>query len=56
MSEVYVWKTAQEVIEILIEQNELVSGMTVAEAAAALGFSRTASGIYVKTVVTINLY
>jgi hypothetical protein len=52
MADVVEWKTAKEIIEYLMQQNELVSGMSVAEAAAALGFTKTASGIYVKTVIT----
>lgn len=55
MADVVIWKTAQEIIEYLIEQNQLVSGMSVAEAAAALGFSKTASGLYVKTVLTTSV-
>ena len=42
-------------IDILKSQNAMVSGMSVAEAAAALGFTKTASGIYVKTLVTTGV-
>jgi len=52
MSNVVEWKTATEIMEYLAQQNQLVSGMSVAQAAAALGFTQTASGIYVKTIVT----
>lgn len=52
MSSVIEWKSATEMIEILKQQNAMVAGMSVAEAAAALGFTKTASGIYVKTIVT----
>lgn len=55
MSNVIEWQTATEIIEYLKSQNALVSGMSVAEAAAALGFTKTASGIYVKTVITTAL-
>jgi hypothetical protein len=52
MSNLIEWKTATEIIEILKSQNALVSGMTVAEAAEALGFTATASGAFVKTIIT----
>lgn len=55
MADVYVWKTAAEIMEYLAQQNALVSGMSVAEAAIALGFTKTASGIYVKTIVTTTV-
>lgn len=51
MSDIVTWKTASEIIQILTEQNALVSGMTVAEAAAVLGYTRSASGIFIKTTV-----
>lgn len=51
MSDIVTWKTATEIIQILTEQNALVSGMTVAEAAAVLGYTRSASGIFIKTTV-----
>lgn len=52
MSNVIIWKTAEEIIELLASQNALVAGMSITEAAAALGFTRTASGVYVKTLMT----
>lgn len=55
MGNIIEWKTATQVIDYLIEQNSLVSGMSVAEAAASLGFTKTASGIYVKSIVTSGI-
>lgn len=55
MAEIISWATAKELIRILEEQNALVSGMTVAEAAAASGFSVTAGGMYVKTLLTSSV-
>lgn len=51
MSNVFEFKTAAEMMQMLQELNQKVSGMSVAEAAAALGFTKTASGIYVKTLI-----
>lgn len=52
MSNIISWKTASEIIEILKSEGEMVSGMTVAEAAAALGYVKSAGGVYLKTVLT----
>lgn len=50
MGDVIIWKTAEELMEYLAEQSALVAGMGEAEAAATLGFTKTASGMYVKTI------
>ena len=46
------WQTAEEVIRMIEVYNQTIQGMTPAVAAAALGFTKTASGMYVKSVVT----
>ena len=46
------WQTAEEVIRMIEVYNQVIQGMTPAVAAAALGFTKTASGMYVKSVVT----
>ena len=50
------WQTAEEVIRMIEVYNKVIQGMgpavSAAEAAAALGFTKTASGLYVKSVVT----
>ena len=51
MGDIIVWKTAEEVMKIAGEMSKLVVGMGPEEAAAALGFTETASGMFVKTVV-----
>jgi hypothetical protein len=52
MSNVVSWKTATQIIEILKEENALVSGMSVEEAALALGYVKSAGGVYIKTAVS----
>ena len=51
MGDIIVWKTAEEVMKMAGEMSKLVVGMTPEEAAAALEFTETASGMFVKTVV-----
>lgn len=51
MGDIIVWKTAEEVMKIAGEMSKLVVGMGPEEAAAALNFTKTASGMYVKTIV-----
>ena len=50
------WQTAEEVIRMIEVYNQVIQGMgpavSASAAAAALGFTKTASGIYVKSVVT----
>ena len=50
------WQTAEEVIRMIEVYNQVIQGMgpavTASAAAAALGFTKTASGMYVKSVVT----
>lgn len=50
MGDIIVWKTAEEVMKIAGEMSKLVVGMSPEEAATALGFTKTASGMFVKTV------
>lgn len=50
MSEI-VYKTAPEIMQILAEENVKLSGLTVSEAAAAFGYTKTSSGLYMKTIV-----
>lgn len=51
MSNVISWKTATQIIEILREENALVSGMSIEEAASALGYVKSAGGVYLKTAI-----
>ena len=51
MGDIIVWKTAEEVMKMAGEMSKLVVGMGPEEAAAALDFTKTASGMFVKTVV-----
>lgn len=46
------WKSASEIIQLLIEQGQALSGMTASEAAAALGFKQLSNGMFVKTATT----
>ena len=50
------WQTAEEVIRMIEVYNQVIQGMgpavNASAAAAALGFTKTASGMYVKSVVT----
>ena len=50
MSEI-VYKTAPEIMQILAEENVKLSGMTISEAAAAFGYTKTSSGLYMKTII-----
>lgn len=50
------WQTAEEVIRMIEVYNQVIQGMgpavSATAAATALGFTKTASGMYVKSVVT----
>lgn len=50
MSEI-VYKTAPEIMQILAEENVKLSGMTISEAASAFGYTKTSSGLYMKTII-----
>ena len=50
MAEV-VYKTASDVIAILANENARVAGMSAAEAAAAYGYTKTVSGLYMKVII-----
>ena len=52
MGDLIAWKTAEEVIKIITAENAMVAGMSIEEAAKALGYTLTKSGMYVKTVTT----
>lgn len=54
MGDIIAWKTAEEIMKLLATMNELVVGMGAEEAAAALGFTATKSGVYVKTITDIS--
>lgn len=51
MGDIIVWKTAEEVMKIAGEMSKLVVGMSPEEAAVALGFTKSANGMFVKTIV-----
>lgn len=51
MGDVLIWKSAEEIMKILASESAMVAGMSIEEAAAALGYTLTKSGMYVKTVV-----
>lgn len=53
MADVIVWKTAEEVIKLIAAENAMVAGMSIEEAATALGYTLTKSGMYVKTVTEV---
>lgn len=53
MGDIIAWKVAEEVIEILVSESAMVSGMSISEAATAYGYTLTNSGMYVKTVADI---
>lgn len=55
MGDIIAWKTGAELLALLATQNALVSGMTASQAATALGFTKTAAGLYVKSVVTTEV-
>lgn len=50
MGDIIVWKTAEEVMKMAGEMSKLVVGMGPEEAATALNFTKTASGMFVKTI------
>ena len=54
MADVIAWKTAEEVIKIITAENAMVAGMSIEEAAKALGYTLTKSGMYVKTVTSVS--
>lgn len=54
MGDIIAWKTAEEVIKIITAENAMVAGMSIEEAAKALGYTLTKSGMYVKTVTTAS--
>ena len=45
------YKTASEVIAILANENARIAGMTAAQAAVAYGYTKTVSGLYMKTII-----
>ena len=53
MGDLIAWKTAEEVIKIITAENAMVAGMSIEEAAKALGYTLTKSGMYVKSVTTV---
>lgn len=53
MGDLIAWKAAEEVIKIITAENAMVAGMSIEEAAAALGYTLTKSGMYVKTVTDV---
>lgn len=54
MGDLIAWKTAEEVIKLITAENAMVAGMSIEEAAKALGYTLTKSGMYVKTVTTAS--
>ena len=54
MGDLIAWKTAEEVIKIIASENAMVAGMSIEEAAKALGYTLTKSGMYVKSVTTVT--
>ncbi len=54
MSNVIQWADAVEALKVIADEQKLVAGMTVAEAAAALKYTKAASGMYLKTVMTTS--
>lgn len=54
MGDLIAWKTAEEVIKIITAENAMVAGMSIEEAAKALGYTLTKSGMYVKTVTSVS--
>lgn len=54
MGDLIAWKTAEEVIKIITAENAMVAGMSIEEAAKALGYTLTKSGMYVKSVTTAS--
>ena len=53
MGDLIAWKTAEEVIKIITAENAMAAGMSIEEAAKALGYTLTKSGMYVKSVTTV---
>lgn len=52
MGNVIKWADAVKALEVIAEEQKAVSGMSVTEAANALNYTKTASGMYLKSVVT----
>ena len=55
MGDLIAWKTAEEVIKIITAENAMVAGMSIEEAAKALGYTLTKSGMYVKDLTNISV-
>lgn len=51
MSNVISFADATKALQTIAEENQLVSGMSVEEAAEALGYTKSASGMYIKSLV-----
>ena len=54
MGDLIAWKTAEEVIKIITAENAMAAGMSIEEAAKALGYTLTKSGMYIKSVTTVS--
>jgi hypothetical protein len=52
MGNVIQWADYVEALNAITKEQQAVSGMSVAEAASALKYTKTASGMYLKTVMT----
>jgi hypothetical protein len=52
MGNVISWADATKALEVIAEEQEAISGMSVSEAAAALNYTKTASGMYLKLVTS----
>jgi hypothetical protein len=52
MSNIIQWADIVKSLNTIAEEQQAVSGMTVAEAATALKYAKSASGMYLKTVMT----
>lgn len=54
MSNVIQWADVVKALETIATEQQAVSGMSVAEAATALNYTKTASGMYLKTVMATS--
>lgn len=52
MGNVIQWADAVKALQVIAEEQQAVSGMSVAEAASALKYTRAANGMYLKTVMS----
>lgn len=52
MGNIIQWADSVKALEAIATEQQAVSGMSVAEAASALGYTKAASGMYLKTVMT----